>query len=71
MSTLTRFPSFIQFLIHALELLDTRRRRPVGASADRTARQSEGVWHRTVELTDDLIDSFLPAGVAVSPSPDG
>lgn len=43
----------------------------VGTSADRTSRQSEGVRDGTVELTDDLIDSFLPAGVAVSPSPDG
>lgn len=43
----------------------------VGSSADRTAGQSEGVGHRTVELTDDLIYPFLPAGVAVPPSPNG
>lgn len=41
------------------------------SSANRTTWQSEGIWYRTVKLTNDFIDSFLPAGVAVSPSPDG
>lgn len=43
----------------------------VWASANRTTRQPEGIWYRTVKLTDDFIYAFLPAGVAVSPSPNG
>lgn len=41
------------------------------ASADGTTRQSEGIWYRTVKLTNDFINPLLPAGVAVSASPNG
>lgn len=40
-------------------------------SADRATRQPEGIWDRTVEFANDFIYPLLPAGVAVSPSPDG
>ena len=39
----------------------------VEGSAHGTARQSEGVWDGAVQLTDDLIYSFLPARVRVPP----
>lgn len=45
--------------------------RAAPSSADRTTGQSEGIWYGTVELADNLIYPFLPAGVAVSPSPNG
>lgn len=40
-------------------------------SANRTTRQPERIGYRAIKLTDNLIDPFLPAGVAVSPSPNG
>lgn len=40
-------------------------------SAHGAAGQSEGVWDGTVQLADNLVDSFLPTGVAVPPSPNG
>lgn len=40
-------------------------------SADRATRQPEGIWDRTVEFANDFIYPLLPAGVAVSPGPDG
>lgn len=38
-------------------------------SADGAAGQPESIWYGAVELTDDFVYSFLPAGVAVPPSP--
>lgn len=43
----------------------------VGPSADRTTRQSESIWDWTVEFANYFIYPLLPAGVAVSPSPNG
>lgn len=40
-------------------------------SAHRTAWHPEGIRQRTVELADDFIYPFFPAGIAVSPSPYG
>lgn len=40
-------------------------------SADRATRQSEGIRDRTVEFANYFIYPLLPAGVAVSPSPNG
>lgn len=47
------------------------RMRALPLSANRTTGQPEGIRNRAVEFTDDLIDPFLPAGVAVSPRPNG
>ena len=66
-SALIQFTSFSE-LVSCMHLCTCTRRR---WSAHRTAGQSEGVRYRTVQLTDDFINPFLPAGVAVPPSPDG
>lgn len=72
MNALTKSPTFSKLVFSRMHLcIWIHVPDKGGSSADGTTRQSEGVWHRTVELTDNFIYPFLPAGVAVSSSPNG
>lgn len=64
------FPSFSKCVfVHAF--VHMYQMKAVQSSANRAARQSEGVWYKAVKLTDNFVNSFLPAGVVVSSGPNG